>query len=116
MNLKNQIIVPFTYQMIESYSDELNIAPAKKDNKFGFIDRTGKVIIPFMYNDGYPSGKYLAVKKDDKWGIITIDNKIILPFEYATISSIGEKTAWVAKDENESTYEIDLATKQKVKK
>ena len=116
VNLKNEIIVPFTYEMIESYSDDLNVAPAKKDGKFGLIDRKGKVVIPFMYADAWPSGDYIAVKKDNKWGVISVDNKIILPFEYASISSVGKKTAWVAKKENESVYEIDLATKQKVGK
>ena len=116
VNLKNEIIVPFTYQMIESYSDELNVAAAKKDGKYGFIDRTGKVVVPFIYNDGWPSGPYLAVKKDGKWGIITVDNKIILPIEYYSISTINSKTAWVKKTENEDDFEIDLATKQKVKK
>lgn len=115
VNMKNETVVPFIYEMIESYSDELNLAPAKKDGKYGFIDRTGKVVIPFVYSSGWASGKYLAVKKDGKWGIINVDNKIILPFEYSDITSIMEKTAWVSKNENEGAYEVDLITKQKVK-
>jgi hypothetical protein len=108
------VVVPFTYQMIESYSDELKVAPAKKDDKFGFIDQTGKVVIPFMYQDAWPTGNFLAVKKDGKWGLVDVNNKIILPIEYASISSAGKTTAWVSKTDNENTYEIDLATKQKV--
>jgi hypothetical protein len=115
VNLKNETVVPFIYEMIESYSDELNLALAKKDGKYGFIDRTGKTIIPFMYNGGWQSEKYLVVKKDGKWGIITVDNKTILPFEYYDISSISDKTAVVSKTETEEQYEIDLITKQKVK-
>ncbi|MFY9308947.1 MAG: WG repeat-containing protein [Bacteroidia bacterium] len=115
VNLKNQTVIPFEYEMIESYSDELGLAPAKKDGKYGFIDRTGKVVIPFIYKSVWASNKYLAVKKDDKWGIITTDNKTILPFEYSDISSIMEKTAWVTKNESEGEYEIDLTSKQKVK-
>ncbi|MBS1634921.1 MAG: WG repeat-containing protein [Bacteroidetes bacterium] len=118
VNLKNEIIVPFSYYMIESYSDELGLAPARKDQggKYGFIDRTGKVVIPFEYEDAWPSGDYLVVKKGGKWGIIDASNKVILPFEYYSVSSAGKKTAWVAKTENESVYEIDLTTKQKVGK
>lgn len=115
VNLKNETIVPFEYEMIESYSDELGLAPAKKGGKYGFIDRKGTVVIPFIYKTCWASNKYLAVKKDDKWGIISPDNKVILPFEYWDISSIMEKTAWVSKNENEDAYEIDLITKQKVK-
>lgn len=115
VNLKNETVVPFEYEMIESYSDELGLAPAKKNGKYGFIDRAGKAVVPFIYKNVWASNKYLAVKKDDKWGIISIDNKTILPFEYNEISSISDKTAWVSKNENEGEYEIDLITKQKVK-
>lgn len=116
VNMKNEIIVPFIYQMIENYSDELGLAPAKKDGKFGFIDRTGKVVIPFMYNDAWASSTALIVKKDGKFGVISPANEIILPFEYSSISSVNDKTAWVAKTETEDLYEIDLKTKQKVGK
>ena len=114
--MKNEIVVPFIYEMIESYSDELGVAPAKKGDKFGFIDRKGKVVTPFIYDDAWSSGPYLAVKKDKKWGIINIENAVILPIEYASISTINSKKAWVAKLENEGSFEIDLATRQKIKK
>ena len=118
VNFKNETVVPFQYDMIESYSDELGVAPARKDKggKFGFIDRSGKLVVPYTYDDAWPSGKYLAVKKDGKWGVIDATNKIILPFDYAMINSIGTTTAWVKKTDNEDDYEIDLATKLKVKK
>ena len=116
VNLKNETVVPFIYDMIEGYSDDLNLAPAKKDGKYGFIDRTGKVVVPFIYGDGWTSGPYLSVKKDGKWGVISTDSKVILPFEYASISSVNKKTAWVTTTENESAYEIDIVTKQRVKK
>jgi len=60
VNLKNDIVVPFIYEMIESYSDETDLAAAKKDGKYGFIDRTGKVVISFDYDDGWPSGPYIV--------------------------------------------------------
>lgn len=114
VNMKNEIVIPFVYEMIESYSDDLNVAVAKKDGKYGFIDRAGKTVIPFMYTDAWPSGKYLSVKKDGKWGLIDLSNKNILPFEYSSISSAGEKTAWVSKNENEDVYEIDIITRKKI--
>jgi hypothetical protein len=59
---------------------------------------------------------YIAVKKDGKWGVVDIANKIVLPFEYTSISSIGRTTGWVNKNENESSYEINLVTKQNITK
>lgn len=116
VNLKNETIVPFEYQMIESFSDISNLAAAKKGGKYGFINRTGKVIIPFNYEDGWPTDSYLAVKKDGKWGLLSADGKTVLPTEYASISSAYKTTAWVKKNDSDELYEIDLATKQKVVK
>ena len=116
VNLKNEIIVPFNYVMIESYDDESGIAAAQKVEygNYGFIDRTGKTIIPFEYEDAWSSDKFIAVMKNGKWGVIDINNKIILPIEYAEIISIHEKTAWVTKNEGEEMFELDLITKKKV--
>jgi len=55
-----------------------------------------------------------VVKKGGKWGVISVENKIILPIVYASISSVNKKTAWVTMNENESPYEVDLTTKQRV--
>jgi hypothetical protein len=115
INLKNQVIIPFDFAMIESYSDALGIAAAQKEEsgKFGFIDRTGKTVIPFEYDFGWPSDKYIIVKKNSKWGIIDSKNKIILPFEYAEILSTFDNSAWVIKNEGEEMFELDLITMKK---
>lgn len=113
VNLKNQIIIPFEYGMIESFSDKLEIAAAQKEafGKTGFIDRTGKTVIPFEYEFGWTSDNYIIVKKNGKWGMIDRNSKIILPFEYAQIISSFEKTAWVIKNEGEEMVELELVTK-----
>lgn len=118
VDLKNQTIVPFEYYMIENYSDELGLAVVKKEanGKFGFINRIGKLVIAYEYDDAWPSGDYLSVKKNGKWGLIDVNNKIILPLEYSSISSVYKTTAWVTKNEGEDSFEIDLITKQKIKK
>lgn len=115
VNLKNQIVIPFEYGMIESFSEKLNIASAQKEafGKTGFIDRTGKTIIPFDYEFGWTSDNYIIVKKNGKWGVIDINNKIILPFEYSQIISTFETSAWVIKNEGEEMVELDLITKLK---
>lgn len=116
VNLRNEVVVPFAYTMIESYEDKDGVAAAKKEakGKYGFIDRAGKEVVPFVYEEGWPAGNgYLAAKKDGKWGLIDMHNKVILPFEYFNVSSAGKKTAWVSR-EGEDLFEIDLVTRQKV--
>ena len=48
---------------------------SKKDGKYGFLDKSGKVIVDYIYDDATEQNKYgyAAVKKDGKWG--SIDNK-----------------------------------------
>ena len=112
VNLKNEIIVPFSYEMIESYSNDANLASAKKGGKHGAINRRGEVVIPFIYDDTWVTGEYIAVKKDGKWGLVDASNKSVLPIEYFSISSASKTAVWASKSEKESEYEIDLVTKK----
>ena len=60
---------------------ELDIYPnktlflSKKDGKYGYVDKTGKVIVDYIYDDAMEQNDYgfSAVKKDGKWG--SIDSK-----------------------------------------
>ena len=47
----------------------------KKDGKFGFVDKTGKVVVDYQYDDVTEQNVYgfAGVKKDGKWG--SIDQK-----------------------------------------
>lgn len=49
-----------------------NIFLAKKDGKYGYIDRDGKTIIDYTYDDGTEQNScgYAAIKKDGVWGSI----------------------------------------------
>lgn len=48
---------------------------SKKDGKYGFLDKSGKVIVDYIYDDATEQNKYgfAGVKKDGKWG--SIDNR-----------------------------------------
>lgn len=48
---------------------------SKKDGKYGFLDKSGKVVVDYIYDDATEQNKYgyAGVKKDGKWG--SIDNK-----------------------------------------
>ena len=76
---------------------------SKKDGKYGLIDKTGKEVIPFIYDkiwfladtlSGiydqviYYKG-YVKVKKDGKWGLLDgEDNEILKPVFYDEIEVI----------------------------
>ena len=48
---------------------------SKKDGKYGFLDKTGNVVVEYIYDDATEQNRYgyAGVKKDGKWG--AIDNK-----------------------------------------
>lgn len=57
-------------------------ARAKKDGKWGCIDTTGNVVIPFEYDGLSEIDTYLVARRGFQEGIIDLHNRIILPFEY----------------------------------
>ena len=48
---------------------------SKKDGKYGFVDKDGKVVVDYIYDDATEQNAYgyAAIKKDGKWG--SVDNK-----------------------------------------
>ncbi|MDP1465688.1 WG repeat-containing protein, partial [Klebsiella pneumoniae] len=53
---------------------------AKKDGKFGYLDRSGKTVIPFQFNEAkyfYKPGLAI-VRQDKKYGLIdTLGNYVL---------------------------------------
>lgn len=52
-----------------------NLFKSKKDGKYGFVDKDGKVVVDYQYDDATEQNDYgyAGIKKDGKWG--SIDNK-----------------------------------------
>ena len=69
---------------------------SKKDGKYGYIDRNGKVIVDYIYDDAIEQNDYgyCAVKKDGKWGSINVKGDVVQEptynlDEYLLIDFIG---------------------------
>lgn len=78
------------------------LAWVQKDGKWGYINKTGKVVIPLQYDDAYSFYEGLAVvKKDGKYGFINKTGKIIVPLQYDDVGAFYEGLAWVYKDGEE---------------
>jgi len=55
----------------EAFSEGL--ARVKKDGKWGFIDQSGKTLIPFIYEDATSVYDGLAwVKQEGFWGVLQV--------------------------------------------
>jgi hypothetical protein len=91
-------IVPLSagYDIIAFFSDGL--AHVIKDNKMGFIDTKGNVVIPLIYDGGYQDEQgnwrryyrsdfqngMAPVVKDGKLGFIDTKGNVVVPFKYNT--------------------------------
>ena len=69
---------------------------SKKDGKYGYVDKDGKVIVDYIYDDATQQNEYgyVAVKKDEKWGSIDSKGNIVQEptynlDEYLLIDFIG---------------------------
>ena len=56
---------------------------------WGFIDRTGKVVIPAQYDDAYPftdKGRAAVYIRQKGWGLIDTNGKSVVPCQYRTLT------------------------------
>lgn len=65
-----------------------------ENGKYGFVDKTGKVIVPATYDIAFDFSEGLGqVKLNDKCGFIDRTGKIIIPIEYDTCYDFKEGLA-----------------------
>ena len=68
-------------------------------SKWGYIDKTGKEIIPVIYDSAWSfSEGLIAVEKDGKWGYLDRTGNVIVPLEYDSAGDFNEGLAVVQKN------------------
>src|SRR5688572_5700009 len=96
INLKKEFITKAEYESVTSSGGDRVVA-ARQINpytvKYGCIDLTGKITVPFMYDGIKIHGlrAIVFVKNGLKYehGLIDLDDKSILPVKYRDIRPIG---------------------------
>ena len=88
-------ILVLTTISINTYGQELR--PVKGANyEWGFVDETGNVIIPFIYNGVGEFSEGLARAREGdswKWGFIDKTGTVIIPFMYGDVKDFSEGLA-----------------------
>lgn len=84
--------------------EDQDIFSVKKDGKWGFINKSGEIVVPLEY-DKAASNKFdfLPVKKNGKWGLLSVKGSVIVPTEYIDIKLPTEKDVkhiWVKKTDS----------------
>lgn len=102
MNPSGQTVIDLTGQgYVNSYPFRNGLAAVQtQERKFGFIDKTGTLVIPCVYDNFVSFGNdgLCAVEKDGKWGYIDKSGRIVIPFEYDEAFGAENRLAAVGRD------------------
>lgn len=92
IDTKNRTKVKFGSERTEFPFYSNNLTLVKKENKYGYIDKKGKVIIPAIYEYAYPFVNGMAyVELNGKSGFINKKGKEIIPIKYNQLWLESEK-------------------------
>ena len=96
INTKGEIIIPFTFDKIYHFSEGL--AEVNLNNKRGFVDKTGKVVVPILYDFNYGGTFFksgiVRIALNHKKGIIDKKGNTIIPFQYDDIQLYYNPFVW----------------------
>ena len=61
-----------------------NLFLSKQNNKYGFVDKNGNVVVDYIYDDAKEQNEfgYIAVKKDGLWGCLDKKGNVICNTKY----------------------------------
>jgi hypothetical protein len=114
MNRQGKIITPCQYPALKTFSEGMaafsknaTLKSSGYDGQWGFIDSTGKEVIPAQFGQvhilGFRNG-FCSVSNDmasenisglTKWGYIDRSGKMVIPMQYHQASSFSEEIALV---------------------
>lgn len=87
------------YDEVFQFNEDDTYKKAGKNKKYGFVDRSYNIIIPFEYDDvgiDVNDAKHIfPVKKAGKWGYVNHQNEVKVPFKYASVSPIYRGFGWI---------------------
>ncbi|MDE6485143.1 MAG: WG repeat-containing protein [Duncaniella sp.] len=103
MDENHQPITGLEYSRIEYLYG--NCFKALKENKWGIMDRSGKILLSFEYDSVFHiSHGYSKIAKgqlwNQKWGVLNPNGQIIIPTECCEIVEINSKIIKVRKEKN----------------
>ena len=60
----------------------------RQDGRYGYMDLTGKVVVPALYDDANPFTDGLgSVRVNDSWGFVDHSNKMVISPQYSQVGT-----------------------------
>ncbi len=109
INQKLKLVIPFTYRNACPFSEGL-AAVQNDDGIWGYIDITGKLVIPYTYSRRpfrFSSDLAKVENNEGKFGYINRENKLIIPAKYKNATHFYKGYALVHEDYNSVALLID---------
>ncbi|WP_299462594.1 WG repeat-containing protein [uncultured Microscilla sp.] len=98
MDRTGKLIVPY-HNRVGNFSEGLVWVHNHYTSKYGFMNRTGKLVVQYIYTQVKNFSEGLAaVKKNGKWGFIDTTGKLIIDNQFESANSFSEGLAIVEKD------------------
>ncbi|MCB1141460.1 MAG: WG repeat-containing protein [Leptospiraceae bacterium] len=107
INTKGELAISLMdYYHAESFSEGLAAVFSKSEKKCGYIDKSGKLVIPTKFNYcGKFSSGLAKIKSEKLYGFINKEGKNVVPEIYKSATAFNSGFALVKK-ENQSLYTI----------
>ncbi|PNK60460.1 WG repeat-containing protein [Psychrobacter sp. FDAARGOS_221] len=114
INTKGELLLPYWADDVGRFSESM--AWIKQEGRYGYIDESGQLAIPFIYSEAedFEQGRAIVVYDDnnlslapgwdeaeqwDTYGIIDQDNHAIVSFEYQGITRINPNLFYIQKSD-----------------
>lgn len=87
-NNKFELIIPPQFDYAQCFQG--NFAPVRQGTKYGVIDKTAKLIVPYKYDQIDVMDDYLRVRLGNAYGFLNLDGTVITPVKYYSVDGFGD--------------------------
>ena len=89
INTNGEVVFDLPETVSEAGYFNNGVALISENGKTGYVDKSGKTIIPTQYESGFfaSNGNIIGVKQNDKWGFAGLDGKIAINPQFEDLSS-----------------------------
>lgn len=99
-NVKHDVEIPVGEYSFHSQAFSEGLAAVKQEDKWGFIDKCGKEVIPFTFDEAFNFNEDLAIVKiSNQWAFINHAGQEVLLSDYDNVYSFCNGLALVCRKE-----------------